>query len=221
MHSMSQRTEDKYIPALGHDRLTPLYDALVGTLMREKILKAALIRQARILPGHRVLDLGCGTATLTLMLKQAEPEAEVVGLDGDEQVLAIARTKVARAGVDIRFDQGMAYALPYPDASFDRVVSSLVIHHLTSGNKQRAFQEAFRILRPEGELHILDFGPPRHLWARLLSPLMGVFEEAGDNVSGRLPVMMRSAGFERVETPADYGVVFGTLSLYRAVKPSA
>lgn len=84
------------------------------------------IRQARIMPGQRVLDLDCGTATLTIMLKQARPEADVVGLDGDPEVLAIGREKIAKAGVEVRLDEGMAYSLAYPDQAFDRVVSSNV-----------------------------------------------------------------------------------------------
>lgn len=88
-----------------------------------------------------------------------KPSAERIATNGDEQILTIARRKIAKDGVKIQLDHGMAYALPYPDASFDRVVSSLVIHHLTPDNKQRTFQEAFRILKPEGELHVLDFGP--------------------------------------------------------------
>lgn len=78
------------------------------------------------MPGQRVLDLDCGTATLTIMLKQARPEADVVGLDGDPEVLAIGREKIAKAGVEVRLDEGMAYSLAYPDQAFDRVVSSNV-----------------------------------------------------------------------------------------------
>ena len=71
-----------------------------------------------------MLDLGCGTATLTIMIKQAHPEAEVIGVDGDREVLGLGREKAARAGVDITLDYGMAFDLPYPDESYDRVVSS-------------------------------------------------------------------------------------------------
>jgi hypothetical protein len=76
-------------------------------------------------------------------------------------------------------------------------------------------------LKPGGEFHILDFGPPHHLWARLLAPFMKRFEEADDNLAGRLTKMLTSAGFEAVEAPAHYGTLFGTLSLYRAVKPGS
>jgi ubiquinone/menaquinone biosynthesis C-methylase UbiE len=82
-----------------------------------------------------VLDLGCGTATLTILIKQLQPGAEVVGLDGDSKILTIAEAKVAQADVDLTLDQGLANNMPYRDQSFDRVVSSLVIHHLSETQK--------------------------------------------------------------------------------------
>ena len=81
----------RYIPALSFKWLTPLYDPLLKWVMREESFKRRLIQQANIHPKMKVLDLGCGTGTLTLMLKRAHPEAEVTGLDGDPQVLDIAR----------------------------------------------------------------------------------------------------------------------------------
>jgi ubiquinone/menaquinone biosynthesis C-methylase UbiE len=153
-----------YIPALGHEALTPLYDPLLRWVMREEQFKRYLIQQAQIQSGYRVLDLGCGTATLTIRVKQAHPEAEVVGLDGDAQVLKIGRQKATRAGVAITLDEGMAYQLPYPEASFDRVLSSLVFHHLTHEDKEHALRESWRVLKPAGEIHIVDFGKPYTLW---------------------------------------------------------
>ena len=153
---------EKYIPAFGHDWLTPLYDPFLRWGMREDVFKRALVQQAQIRPGHRVLDLGCGTATLTILLKQLHPEAVIAGLDGDERVLEIGRAKASKAGIDITLDHGMAFQLPYPDNSFDRVVSSLVMHHLSTEDKRRTANEAFRILRPGGELHVVDFGKPHN-----------------------------------------------------------
>ncbi len=210
---------DKYIPALGHDRLTPLYDPLQRWVMRESKFKRHLVSQAQIQAGYRVLDLGCGTATLTILIKQTQPGADVVGIDADPKVLEIGRAKVAKAGVDIVLDHGMAFQLPYPDQSFDRVLSSLVLHHLTTENKRRTLGEALRVLRPGGELHVADFGKSHNGWTFLVSLIMQKFEEASDNVKGRLPEMFRQAGFEQVEETAWYTTIFGSLSLYRAWKP--
>src|SRR5215216_7521399 len=91
----------KYKPALSYDWLTPLYDSLIRLTMPETKFKRQLIDQARIEKGQRVLDLGCGTATLTILMKRIQPGAEIVGLDGDPKILKIAKLKAAKARVDI------------------------------------------------------------------------------------------------------------------------
>ena len=211
-------TNTKYIPALTFDWLTPFYNPILKWGMREETFKHCLIHEAQIQPGMRVLDLGCGTGTLTIMIKQAHPEAEVVGLDGDPAVLEIARTKAMQAGAMISLDHGMAFHPPYQDNSFDRVLSSLVIHHLTTENKQRAMHEIYRILRSGGELHIADFSKPRGLYPQLISLVMRRLEEAADNIRGLLPGMIRIAGFEQVEETDHYSTIVGSLSLFRAKK---
>ncbi|HEX9414135.1 MAG TPA: class I SAM-dependent methyltransferase, partial [Ktedonobacterales bacterium] len=151
-----------FIPALRYGALTALYDPLLRWTMRESLFKDQLIRRARIQTGSRVLDLGCGTGTLTLRLKRQQPDAEVVGLDADPQALRIAEAKAVAAGIPIAFDQGMAFALPYADNTFDRVLSSLHFHHLTHEDKARTAREAKRVLQPLGELHVADWGKARN-----------------------------------------------------------
>jgi SAM-dependent methyltransferase len=217
-YRMTKGQEARYIPALGHRWLTPLFDPLLRWALPEATLKRRLIQQANIQPGQRVLDLGCGTATLTIMVKQMHPQADVVGLDGDPEVLDIARRKAARAGVAVRLEHGLAFQLPYPDQSFDRVVSSLVFHHLASADKRRTFADVLRVLPPGGELHILDFGKPHTAYGRFIAPLARRLEQAADNVNGLLPGMMREAGFVYGEETAHFATVFGTLALYQAGK---
>jgi ubiquinone/menaquinone biosynthesis C-methylase UbiE len=209
---------DRYIPALSHDLLTPLYDPLIRLFMREKTFKRKLIDQAGIRGGQRVLDLGCGTGTLTIMIKQSQPGAEVFGLDGDAKILEIARAKASKAGADIVWDRGMAYQLPYASDSFDRVLTSLVLHHLSTDSKKRALAEVSRVLRPGGELHVVDFGPPCTLYSRLLALVTARSEEVSANVKGMLPSMFREAGFQGVEETGQFGTVAGALSFYRAHK---
>ena len=207
----------QYIPALSYHWLTRFYDPLMRWGMREATFKRRLVKQANLLPGMQVLDLGCGTGTLTILAKQSRPEANLTGLDIDPQVLLIAQNKAEKAGVKIKWDIGLANALPYPDSSYDRVLTSLVFHHLTSDDKRRAFYEIFRILRDGGELHFVDFGAPQ---SRLMQPIAAFFsrlEEAADNFEGRLPGMMALAGFE-VEETGRFLSVFGPLVMVRARK---
>ena len=214
--------QEAYIPALKYQWLTSLYDPVLRWTMREDTFKRHLVKQAHIEEGHRVLDLGCGTATLTLFIKQTHPEAEVIGLDGDQQVLEIARTKVAEAGLNIKLDHELAFDTSYADNTFDRVLSSLLFHHLTRENKSKVLKEVFRILRPGGELHIADWGKAQNGLMRsvfLLVQILDGFETTADNVNGLLPALMDEVGFENVRETAQYATMFGSLSLYRTRKP--
>lgn len=218
-------SEDRsnYIPALRYEWLTGFYDMVMDKMMRETTFKQALVRQARVASGHRVLDLGCGTATLTLLIKQAQPEAEVTGLDGDPKALQIARAKVAKSGLPIALDEGMAFNLPYSDNSFDRVFSGLLFHHLTREDKKRTLKEVYRVLVPGGELHVADWGRASNVLLRLaffLVQLLDGFKTTTDNVNGLLPDFFSKAGLEDVQQTAHYSTIFGTMSLYKARKPA-
>lgn len=217
-------SEDRtnYIPALRYELLTRFYDTVMNKLTRETTFKQALVRQARVAKGHRVLDLGCGTATLTLMIKQAHPDAEVTGLDGDPKALEIARGKIAKSGLPIRLDEGMAFNLPYPDNSFDRVFSGLLFHHLTRQDKERTLREVGRVLLPGGGLHVADWGKPSNSLMRLaffLVQLLDGFKTTTDNVNGLLPDFFSQAGLQDVQETTHYATVFGTMALYQARKP--
>jgi ubiquinone/menaquinone biosynthesis C-methylase UbiE len=208
----------RYIRALSFKWLTAFYDPLLRWTLPEEHLKRRLIERARIQPGQRVLDLGCGTGTLTLMLKRAVPDAIITGLDGDQEILDIARSKAASEALEITWDRGLAYNLPYPAASFDVVISSLVTHHLDHMPKERSFQEVNRVLRPSGWFHILDFGRPFSLLTRLQAGVMRNFEETVDNFDGRIVPMLEAAGFSSVAEEEEQNTIFGPLWYFRAQK---
>lgn len=212
----------RYIPALRFDWLTRFYDPLLRAMLKEEPIKQRLVEQAALRPAHRVLDLGCGTATLTRMLAEACPEAEVVGLDGDPKALAIGREKLARAGVRVELREGMAYAPPFSPATFDRVVSSLVFHHLTTEHKRQTLRAMHGLLRPGGELHIADWGGAGGALMRIAFlpvQLLDGFATTSDNVHGRLPALIAAAGFRDVAETHRARTMLGMLSLYRAVRP--
>lgn len=198
--------------------MAPLYDFLLKLTMPEATLKRRLIERANIQAGQRVIDLGCGTGTLAIMIKKASPEAQITGLDADEEVLSIAKSKAEKAHVNIKWDHGFAYELPYPDNSFDVVVSSLVTHHLKGPDKVRAFKEVRRVLKPTSWFHIMDFGQPFSVITRLQALFLKHFEEVEDNVAGRIVPMLREAGFESAKEVEKQATIFGPVWFYEAHK---
>lgn len=211
-----------YIPPLKYGWLTALYDPLLRSTVQEQTFKLRLIEQAGIQQSQNILDLGCGTATLTLLIKRLHPETQVVGLDADLKALGIARAKATQAKLEVGLDIGMSTRLPYPDRYFHRVLSSLFFHHLTLEDKRRTLGEMFRVLRPQGELHVADWGKAQNVLMRaafLLVQVLDGFETTSGNVKGELPEAFQNAGFEQVRETCSYMTVFGTLSLYQATKP--
>ncbi len=213
---------DDYHAAMGHFSRLDLYDPLVRIAVRERRFKRRLLAHAALRPGFRVLDLGCGTGTLALMAKQAQPGATVIALDGDSQALALARRKIAAAGVPVALHHAFAQQLPYPDGSFDRVLSTLLLHHLSPRGKAAALAETARVLRPGGELHMADFGRPANWLMRAGFSLVQKFEGkeyTEENALGRLPELMTHAGLRQVRETSRFSTAFGTLRLYAALAP--
>jgi len=213
---------EAFVPALGYRWLTPLYDVVVRVTTRERRFKRALIEQAGIRPGQRVLDLATGTGTLAIWIKQAQPAAEVTGVDVDPEILARAERKARRAHADIRLHRARSDTLPFPAGYFDRVVSSLFFHHLRWQDKVGTAGELFRVMRPGAELHVADWGRPANPLMRglfLAIQCLDGFETTRDNVAGRLVSLFEQAGFRDAAECRRFATVFGTLSLYRAIRP--
>lgn len=219
---MPKSLEQNFVPALGYHWLTPLYDTVVGATTRERRCKEALIRQACLEPGQRVLDLASGTGTLAIWIKQYQPLLDITGVDVDPAILARASRKARAANVEVQFDRAPSYSLPYPAAHFDRVVSSLFFHHLSWQDKIRTAEELLRVLRPGGELHVADWGHPTNILMHglfLMIQCLDGFETTRDNVAGRLVALFEQAGFTDVSECRTFSTIYGTMALYRAVKP--
>jgi ubiquinone/menaquinone biosynthesis C-methylase UbiE len=188
--------EHDYVPAMSKDWLLPFYDTCTWLLGVQRIHRR-LVELAAVEPGHRVLEIGCGPGGLVLRAQRMHPDAEVVGLDPDPLALARARRKAERARLPVRFDQGKAGELPYPDESFDRVLSSFMFHHLDDAEKRRALAEVRRVLRPGGQLHLVDVAGHHHGW---FGRRMQRSEYLRDNAGDGIPDRVRAAGFADVRT---------------------
>jgi ubiquinone/menaquinone biosynthesis C-methylase UbiE len=209
-------TNQKYIPALSFRWLTPFFDAIIEGPMSIASMRRALLAQMGDLSNKKILDVGSGTGTMLIMTKEAYPTADVTGLDGDPQILEIARSKARSLGLEIRFDQGMSFNLPYPNESFDLVLTSMMLHHLTRDDKQKTALEMYRVLRPGGQLFGADFGEPRSSFGKAIRPLTRRFERVAENVDGFLPVMFNTAGFKNYRETNRY--LFGSISLFQGSK---
>ena len=210
------------MPALGFAWLTAVYDPVVRITTREATFKKELLTRAELGADTRLLDLGCGTATLAMMAKTAQPQATIIGLDADPAVLRRGRAKAQAARLEVELLQGIGERLPFPDGTFDRVVSSLFFHHLELGAKGRIAAEVFRVLAPGGGLHVADWGVPTNpLMRALFLPIQVLdgFANTRDNVRGLLPRVFEASGFENVSTQGNLSTAFGTLSYIAGHKP--
>jgi ubiquinone/menaquinone biosynthesis C-methylase UbiE len=213
---------ERYVPAAGRRAFTRLYDPVVALTMREDTFRDRLREQVfdGLAPNGCIVDVGCGTGTMAIALAAAG--ADVIGVDGDPEVLAIAYAKPGAAAVQWR--KGTATALPIAGESADRVVMSLLLHHLGDEAKRTALTEARRVLRAGGLLHVADWGRPRGPAGRAGAWLLSRVDEAEglrEHLAGGLPDLIGAAGFADVALRSRMRTVWGTLELLSAAAPSS
>lgn len=216
---MAETSHRHYIPAAGKHWRLPFYD-LLAKLLGADSARAVLAEQAALRPGERALEIGCGTGSLLVLLKGMQPGAEVVGLDPDPAALAIARRKAGRAGVSLQLDEGFADALPYPDGTFDRILSSFMFHHLSREVKEAALREARRVLKPGGRFHMVDFAGPRGADRGFLARRIHANTHLQDNDEDRVLAFLRDAGLENPAVLARRASHGGSMVYYQASAPA-
>jgi len=215
-------TKKTYLSAAGKDWLLPFYD-LFTWLLGVRTVHNVLMRQSVIEAGHQLLEIGCGTGNLAILAKRLNPDAQVVGIDPDPKALMRARRKAQRSGSVLQFDQGFSEELPYPDASFDRVLSAFMLHHVEPDAKLLAIQEAFRVLKSGGSLHLVDFEQvpqqvPHHgggLHGFLASI---IHARHGSSPQQVVLGLMRDAGFEESYEVSRQTTILGRIVFYKAVR---
>lgn len=216
---MNSPQSRSYIPALKYHVLTRYYDSVVSLTTREKLFKSLLVKQIAAKDGQHLLDVGCGTGTLTQMLAQGESTASITGLDADLNALKQAKAKLTTLSKRVTFERGFAQEMPFETASFDVAVSSLFFHHLGSQQKLEVLKEIGRVLIPGGQLHIADWGKPTSMLQRILFLIvqsLDGFDTTQDSVDGVLPSIIEEAGFTDIENTDSIATSLGTIRLFQA-----
>ena len=215
--------DPRYVPALGYHFLTPFYDTAIALLTREATWRKALVKQIAADQRDVVVDVGCGTGTLAVMLKRASPYTTVYGLDPDPNVLGRAEIKARDKGVLVHFMKGYGADLAEHAASLrvTKVVSSLVLHQVPLEGKRAILHSMHAAIKPGGEIHIADYGLQRSVLMRFLfrqiQHLDG-YEGTQPNADGIVPVLMEEIGFDRVRENRVIATPTGSISLYSGFK---
>jgi ubiquinone/menaquinone biosynthesis C-methylase UbiE len=192
------------------------YDLLLWliTLGRERAFREQMLRLAHLEPGESVLDVGCGTGTLAIAAKlQVGTTGTVCGLDASPEMIARARKKARKAGVEVVFKKAFAQSLPFADGQFDVVQTTIMLHHLSRKAREELAVEIRRVLKPGGRVLAIDFGGPsarrrtfldhfhhRHGHVEM-KDIIAFLKEAGLNVIESGAVGMRDLHFVLAMAP--------------------
>lgn len=215
-----------FTPAAGNPKWTKYYDTVIALVTREKRWRTEVVRQLSLKSDDVVVDIGCGTGSLSLLLKRHQPETRIIGVDPDPEVLEIARKKTHLARVEVEFVQGMGDKTTelLGTGIADKTVSSLVLHQCPVPMKRAIIRNMFQVLRPGGELVIADFGLQRGVLMRTgfrLVQMADGKEDTQPNADGILPRLIEEAGFLNVREASMIRTASGSISIYRGRRPGA
>ncbi|WP_085949521.1 class I SAM-dependent methyltransferase [Gordonia effusa] len=198
-------THHDYLPAAGRDALLPFYD-LMTRLYGVGWAHRRLLSRSDLSPGQRVLEIGCGTGNLAVAAIRAAPGIALTAIDPDPLALQRAHRKSA----EIDFERGYAQELRFGGGVFNRVLSAFMLHHLDDDATKSAVAELFRVVRPGGSVHIVDFVELGHTFSRRNHPTFRSTEATSE--------LLYQAGFTVAEPDVLRRRMLGTIAFYTAVK---
>ena len=191
------------------EQMVGSYDAYMRrmTMGREEALRTMTVNLAQVKPGDSVLEVGCGTGTLTLAAKrQAGPSGKVFGIDIIPGMIEVSRQKAAKAGLEVDFQPGSIDNIPFPADQFDAVMCSFMIFHMSEKVRRKGIKEIQRVLKPQGRLLVLDLALPTQPLQRAIAK--AVFGWMLGNELRELLPLMEEAGFSDIEiAPANFRVM--------------
>jgi ubiquinone/menaquinone biosynthesis C-methylase UbiE len=202
------------------EKMVPSYDSFMKkiTLGRENTMREITVSLAGVKPGDSVLEVGCGTGTLTLAAKRkAGPSGKVFGIDLIPGMIELSQRKAAQANEDITFQLGSIDDIPFSENQFDVVMCSFMIFHMSEGVRRKGFTEIYRVLKPNGRLLIVDSALPTQPVPRaIVQKLMGTTPQ---HTLGELIPGLVESGFSDVETaPVKFSVLGLSILAYLQAK---
>lgn len=183
------------------EQMVSTYDVYMRkvTFGREQALRQRTVALAQVKPGDCVLEVGCGTGSLTLAAKRkAGPAGKVFGIDVIPGMIEASQQKAAQAHEDITFQLGSIDHIPFPKDTFDVVISSFMIFHMSEATRRKGIVDIYRVLKPDGQLLVLDLAMPAQRLQRAIAQRMVFRGGLAHDVRELLP-LMEAAGFSGVE----------------------
>ena len=215
---MTLQTDEDRIMQSQMEQMVDAYDSYMSkvTLGRERALREMTVSLAQVKPGDCVLEVGCGTGTLTLAAKrQAGPSGKVFGIDIIPGMIERSRRKAAQAHMDVTFQSGSMDDIPFPDNQFDVVMCSFMIFHMSEMVRRKGIAEIYRVLKPQGRLLVLDLALPTSPLPRAIA--RALFGDMLQHDLRELLPLMETVGFSDMEiAPAKFRVLgLGILAFVR------
>lgn len=213
--------KSNYIPALGYDFLTAYYDIAIKLTMPEKKFRQKLLDEVNPVENESILEFGFGTGQNLILMQKKNQNSKLTGLDIDPKVKDIANYKLNKKNLTIPLDLYDGKNFPYGDHHFDKVYSCLVFHQLDSETKSNSLKEIYRVLKPKGEVIIADWGKADNQLMRFTFGIVQIldgFKTTNDNVKGKIPEYIASAGFKNVLITQSINTSLGTFSYFKAQK---